>query len=437
MSEQRKRKISARDAAKDIRSGMPVPDLMRKYGLSEAGVRLLLDKLVDAGVLRRDEVGLGSARGDSAEGVPQTCPACGAPNRGEGREWPNCGAIRIGRDSARGGDSQTAGRGKGRSTHSMNVPAGHGEHSAHRTSDETLAHEIAPRADRRTRSDSIGPPLSDGRTGYNGIQDLEETGADEVADSRPEPRSLEKSEWLMVLLTPIGALLCFAFFWFRWTLQTFTTLVHEMGHAIFGWLFGYPSLPAFDLIWGGGVTVHIERSPLLLIVIYIGLAGLVYLYRNNRATVVVLLVLIALHALFSYTSIHSVIILFMGHGTELIIAGLFIYRCLSGRAVVHRAERPLYGIIGFFILFSDLSMAYGLLSSASYRREYLDAKGGDLEMDFIRIARDHIHSDMTSVVFVFLMCCIATLVLSFLAFRYMEYIHSAVAGLLTRDHDHA
>ena len=34
----------------------------------------------------------------------------------------------------------------------------------------------------------------------------------------------------------------------------FVVLVHEMGHAIAGWLFGYPSLPAFDFTYGGGVT---------------------------------------------------------------------------------------------------------------------------------------------------------------------------------------
>jgi hypothetical protein len=206
-----------------------------------------------------------------------------------------------------------------------------------------------------------------------------------------------------------------------------------MGHAIFGWLFGYPSFPAFDVMWGGGVTLHTQRSTLLCIVIYAGFAGLFWMYRKNRGTLIVMTILVLIYSVCAFTRIHSILILFMGHGTELVIAGLFIYRSLSGRAVIHAAERPLYGIIGFFIVFADIGMAYKLLTNLSYREDYLEAKGGEMEMDFLVIARDYLHSDMASVVIVFLVCCLACLVLSFLAFRYMEYIHSAAAGLLARD----
>jgi hypothetical protein len=40
---------------------------------------------------------------------------------------------------------------------------------------------------------------------------------------------------------------------------------------------------------------------------------------------------------------------------------------------------------------------------------------------------------MTPVVIVFLACCLLCLVFSFLAFRYMEYIHALVASLWTRE----
>ncbi len=253
------------------------------------------------------------------------------------------------------------------------------------------------------------------------------------ADQEPlEIRRLDKPEWIMLAVGPGIALVCFVFFWFRWTLEIFKTLVHEMGHCIFGWIFGYPSLPAFDVMYGGGVTLHAGRSVVLLIGIYATLAGLIYMYRNNKATVIFLIAVIAVHAFFSYTSLHYITILFMGHGTELVIAGLFIYRSLSGRAIVHPAERPLYAITGFFIVFSDLGMAYRLLTSASYRAEYLGAKGGDMDMDFIRIARDYLHVDMTSVVFFFFVCCLLCPLLSFLAFRYEEFIHYKVASLWER-----
>ena len=128
-------------------------------------------------------------------------------------------------------------------------------------------------------------------------QEDDADGTDDESESTiPEPQTLDRSGWIMLLVGPIVALACFAFFWLRWTLETFKTLVHEMGHAIFGWLFGYPSFPAFDVIWGGGVTVHTERSTVLCILIYAGFAGLFWVYRKNRATLTVLAALVFLHA---------------------------------------------------------------------------------------------------------------------------------------------
>jgi len=93
----------------------------------------------------------------------------------------------------------------------------------------------------------------------------------------------------------------------------------------------------------------------------------------------------------------------------------------------------MYGVIGFFFVFSDLGFAYRLLTSASYRAEYESAKGGVVDMDFIRIAAEYLHTSMNSVAFFFFVCCVLTLVLSFLAFRYMEYIHTAVVALWVRE----
>ncbi len=92
----------------------------------------------------------------------------------------------------------------------------------------------------------------------------------------------------MLAIGPTVALLSFLFFWLRWTFSVFETLVHEMGHAIFGWIFGYPSLPAFDLVWGGGVTVHVDQSTALLLLVYALLVGLIVIYRRNTAAVAVI-----------------------------------------------------------------------------------------------------------------------------------------------------
>jgi len=249
----------------------------------------------------------------------------------------------------------------------------------------------------------------------------------------PEPRHLDGREAALVLGAAALALILMAFPFTGWILSVFVILIHEMGHTIFGWLFGYPSLPAFDVVWGGGLTLHIDRSSLLIAAIYVMLGLLIYSYRKNTATVVFLLLVGALHAVLNFTKGHSVVILFMGHGTELAIAGLFIYRALSGRAILHSAERPLYALLGFFVVFFDLAFAFKLLSSHAQRIEYSQAKGGDIEMDFVQIAADYIHVGLKPIVTFFFICCVLTPILAYLAFRYEQYIHSVIVRLWVRD----
>lgn len=256
---------------------------------------------------------------------------------------------------------------------------------------------------------------------------------DEPDEYSPEPRSLDRNGWIMLGIGPTVALLSFLFFWLRWTFSVFETLVHEMGHAIFGWIFGYPSLPAFDLIWGGGVTVHVDQSTALLLLVYALLVGLIVIYRRNTAAVAVIVGVIAVHLFCTFTKYHSLLMVAMGHGTELLIGGLFIYRSLSGRAIIHLVERPLYSIIGFFLVFSNMALSYTLLTSWYERGVYATAKGGHMEMDFIRIARDHLNWKLSSVALLFLVFSALTPLVAYLAFRYEQYIHSALIKLLRRE----
>jgi hypothetical protein len=421
-----KRTINAKEAVSDIRSGMTADELMQKYRLSAKGLDVLFGKLVQAGLLHENESYRRPDDPARAAHIAWTCPACGAPQTRPYAECPQCGVIVAKFKNRQSEDDEAA------------APAGgYPSQTEPHPFDPPSEVVTAQQSEKRRFSTEASVP-SDVRSttasGLGNYQEDQEDGIDEERDSTiPEPQTLDRSGWIMLLVGPVAALACFAFFWFRWILETFKTLVHEMGHAIFGWLFGYPSFPAFDVIWGGGVTLHTERSALLRILIYVGFAGLFWVYRKNRGTLIVLAILILIYSVCAFTSIHSVLILFMGHGTELIIAGLFIYRSLSGRAIIHAVERPLYGIIGFFIVFADIGMAYRLLTSFAYRQDYLGAKGGDLDMDFMVIARDYLHSDMASVVIVFFACCLACLALSFLAFRYMEYLHSATAALLARE----
>ncbi|MEB3226567.1 MAG: hypothetical protein VKJ86_12265, partial [Synechococcus sp.] len=49
----------------------------------------------------------------------------------------------------------------------------------------------------------------------------------------------------------------------RFILNTFLTFVHEIGHAIAYWMFGYPAVPSFDFVFGGGITLALNRAPII------------------------------------------------------------------------------------------------------------------------------------------------------------------------------
>jgi len=200
------------------------------------------------------------------------------------------------------------------------------------------------------------------------------------------------------------------------------TLVHEFGHLATNWVFGYPSIPAFDFMHGGGVTVHQDRNAFVMFGVYALFGMAMYQYRRNRRALGVLAAAAGFHAVASFTRLHELLQLFMGHGTELIIAGVFIYRALSGEKVRVQAERPVYAFAGFFILFDNVRFAGGLLTSHERRVEYELAKGGGAWMDLSQIAADFVHTDLAPVAGFLLLLTIAVPFVTLYAFRKREAI---------------
>lgn len=125
------------------------------------------------------------------------------------------------------------------------------------------------------------------------------------------------------------------------------SIIHELGHTVVAWSFGYPSLPAFDFQYGGGVTIHAEDQS-------IGGVGLVYFlllltvlwYHKNKLTLKFLAVVALIYSIFAWTELHNIAILYMGHGFELLLSGVFLYRAFTGTAVLEKLERPYLRVCG-------------------------------------------------------------------------------------------
>jgi hypothetical protein len=243
-------------------------------------------------------------------------------------------------------------------------------------------------------------------------------------------RSISGQGWVSLLAGFIIAGVVLRSGWLTFLFHPLITIIHELGHTVVGWVFGYPSIPAFDFQYGGGVTIHEEdRKVAIVLVMYAILGYLAYRYRGNRTTVGALLLSGALYSWIAFTDMHLILGLFMGHGTELIIAGIFLYRAMSGYAILEALERPLYAFGAFFILFEDIRFSYRLTTSQVHRIMYEDAKGGGHWMDFSRISEQFLRVELSTVSAAFLACCILTPLTVFAAFKYRERLSTSLAAL--------
>jgi hypothetical protein len=246
-----------------------------------------------------------------------------------------------------------------------------------------------------------------------------------------ENKKLDKNGLYCLLGGGFSALVILSMPFICFLITPLVTILHEFGHAITGWLFGYPSIPAFDFVYGGGVTMNTPRRMPLVFLIYLIFGFFIYRYRANRLSLLALLSMVLVYSICGFTRIHDFLIMSMGHGMELIIAGIFLYRAISNTSIVHAVERPLYAFLGLFIVFYDLRFAYWLISSASYRLQYGMAKGGGDWMDFSRVANEFMGGRLVMVSLSFLFCCFLPLPLSYLFFKFQGQIGNLFNRLLS------
>jgi hypothetical protein len=234
------------------------------------------------------------------------------------------------------------------------------------------------------------------------------------------PAALSRAAWRALGL---GLALATAFTLIPFTRILFSpliTIVHELGHAATAWAFGYPAIPAFDFSYGGGVTAIEEDRVLPILAGAYLLAGYAaWRVRRHWPTLAGLGAATWLFSWLALTDWHEAVILAMGHGTELIIAGVFLYRAMSGDAVLRVDERPAYAMAAFVILLHDAQFGWSLITSDEARAGYQDAKGGGAWMDFSQLEL-YFRTSVATLAQWFLVACAATVLLAWLAHRYQD-----------------
>lgn len=202
------------------------------------------------------------------------------------------------------------------------------------------------------------------------------------------------------------------FFWPLWIFGHLSIAIHEFGHAAAGWLFGYFSIPSYDFIFGGGVTISSERIWLINGIVYFLFGLTAWFVRSQRILLAGVAVIVAVYTWLALTSWHEALIIGIGHGMELVFGGIFLYRAFGNRTIMIRAERPIYAFLGFFLLIYNGWLAWRLMTEAAFRRAYSSAKGELLAMDYSRLASDYWHVSLKTVALIFFILTVATFFIS-------------------------
>lgn len=196
------------------------------------------------------------------------------------------------------------------------------------------------------------------------------------------------SEWKILGFGLAAAIVVHWLPFTRFVFSALVTLFHELGHAIAGWLMGYPSIPAFDFVYGGGLTPHGEFHTSIAVAIACGFGYLGWLFRENRKSTVLIGALFLVWLFFVTREWRrEIVFAAAGHLGELILGGIFFYKALSGTG--WRApdiERPLGAFVGFFVPMHTALFAWRLLHDPAFFSWYREGKGGALMNDLEVVA---------------------------------------------------
>jgi hypothetical protein len=238
----------------------------------------------------------------------------------------------------------------------------------------------------------------------------------------------------------VTAIVVYAFPLTRFLMSALVTLFHELGHAVVAWCLGIPAIPAFDFVYGGGITHYNNFQPMLALLIAGVFGWLGYRFRRNWRTLVVLGVLFAVWLFFvSANWRRELACSAAGHIFEFVLSAVFFYMALAGVGFrIPEIERPLGAFIAFFVQIHSVAFALRLRSDADFLSWYREGKGGMLMNDLESVALDlRIHfgtqSTIESVAGVLLLLPVVLFALVLLWYFYRARCHRFVRSLLVAE----
>lgn len=177
-------------------------------------------------------------------------------------------------------------------------------------------------------------------------------------------------------------------------LDVLRIVMHETGHTLAAWAFGYPTIP--QMRSGGGLSVALSRPPIMVGLMMVGLGTAVHRTYHFKRLRILCIAAACAYLFCAFTPLRWIIITAMGHGAELILASVFLYRGISGKSILHPTERPLYAMTAFFVFGINLFFAGRLLANSEAQTEYQEGFDGQSH-DLVRLAEECFGTELSSV----------------------------------------
>lgn len=171
-------------------------------------------------------------------------------------------------------------------------------------------------------------------------------------------------------------------------------VLHEMGHTITRWLFGYLVIPHFEFNQEfeqmAKAKVDFPQNGITVWAIYIAIvaAFFVALAKRHNKLAGGIATAFFVHAALNISPGHMAFIFYMGHGIELLAASYLIVHAARGEAVGGWIRQYLCMIIGLYLMGKNVILALGLgIGSAAMREAYAHQRGVHVGLDFMKIAK--------------------------------------------------
>lgn len=164
-------------------------------------------------------------------------------------------------------------------------------------------------------------------------------------------------------------------------------LFHESGHTVTALAFGMPAYPAISLR-GHAASIHQDQIAFMVFLLWAVLGYVTWHLRHHRAALVSLTIAVAVYPVIAFTDLKESLFLIGGHGGELAMATVCLWRALTGGFTHNLLERGLHSVLGWYLVGSNVWLCGGLATSAAARAHYAANGSFGLTNDYIRLADD-------------------------------------------------